>query len=265
MPPPTKRLSIVIPARNEELNISGTVEALYRSLVQARINHEIIVVDDGSTDGTASILVSLAKSIPTLIPLHNPGPHGFGLAIDFGLRQTQGDAVAIMMADACDDPEDLVQFFRVYEQGQFDCVFGTRFSGAGSVTGYPIFKLVLNRIVNTAIRILFGLRYNDITNAFKLYSTSTIQGLRPLISPHYNLAVELPLKAIGRGYSYPVLPNRWYVRKHGKSGLRIKEMGSRYLFIILYCFIEKWLSCGDYTRRDDKAPRASELLPISRP
>jgi dolichol-phosphate mannosyltransferase len=103
-------------------------------------------------------------------------------------------------------------------------------------------------LANTFIRILFGLRYNDVTNAFKLYRKEVIQGLKPLLSHHFNLTVELPLKAIVRGYSYTVVPNSWTNRKQGESKLKIKEMGSRYIFIILYCFIEKWLSRGDYHR-----------------
>ena len=113
---------------------------------------------------------------------------------------------------------------------------------------YPLPKLILNRLANTFIRILFGLRYNDVTNAFKLYRKEVIQGLKPLLSHHFNLTVELPLKAIVRGYSYTVIPNSWTNRKQGESKLKIKEMGSRYLFIVLYCFIEKWLSRGDYRR-----------------
>jgi dolichol-phosphate mannosyltransferase len=107
-------------------------------------------------------------------------------------------------------------------------------------------KLILNRAGNTFIRILFGLRYDDITNAFKLYRREVIDGLKPLLSHHFNLTVELPLKAIVRGYTYAVVPNTWINRNTGVSKLKIKEMGSRYLFIIFYCFIEKWLSRGDY-------------------
>jgi dolichol-phosphate mannosyltransferase len=135
------------------------------------------------------------------------------------------------------------------QSDNMDCVFGTRFSKESKVVGYPLLKLVLNRIANSFIRLLFGLRYNDMTNAFKLYRRHVIQGLQPILSHHYNLTVELPLKAIVRGYSYSVVPNSWTDRKQGVSKLKIKEMGSRYVFIILYCFIERWLSKGDYHRR----------------
>src|SRR5581483_3879767 len=116
------------------------------------------------------------------------------------------------------------------------------------VEGYPRLKLVINRLANLFIRLLFGLRYNDVTNAFKAYRATVVAGCRPLLSPHFNLTVELPLKAIVRGYSYEVLPIAWRQRRHGASRLRLQEMGSRYLFIVLYVWLERLLTRGDYRR-----------------
>jgi dolichol-phosphate mannosyltransferase len=242
------KLSIVIPANNEEGCIATTVRDLFLRLSDEGIEHEIIVVDDGSTDSTELILQKLALEIPSL-RLHTNRPRsGLGVAVRTGLESISGDAVAIFMADGSDSSKDLVRFYRTMREQRVDCVFGTRFSKESSLIDYPLPKLILNRLANTFIRILFGLRYNDVTNAFKLYRKEVIQGLKPLLSHHFNLTVELPLKAIVRGYSYSVIPNSWTNRKHGVSKLKIKEMGSRYMFIILYCFIEKWLSRGDYHR-----------------
>jgi dolichol-phosphate mannosyltransferase len=242
------KLSIVIPANNEEGCIAATVRDLFLRLSDEGIDHEIIVVDDGSTDSTELILQKLALEIPSL-RLHKNRPRsGLGVAVRNGLESISGDAVAIFMADGSDSSKDLVRFYRTMREHRVDCVFGTRFSKESSLIDYPLPKLILNRLANTFIRILFGLRYNDVTNAFKLYRKEVIQGLKPLLSHHFNLTVELPLKAIVRGYSYSVIPNSWTNRKHGVSKLKIKEMGSRYMFIILYCFIEKWLSRGDYHR-----------------
>lgn len=246
------KLCVVIPAHNEGGAIAATVRTLAAELSRAGVTHEILVVNDNSTDQTAQVLESLAYEVQSLRWLDNPPPNGFGLAVRLGLDNFSGEAVAVYMADGSDDPRDLVRFFRTMEQEGVDCVFGTRFSNESRVTGYPALKLILNRLANTFIRLLFGLRYNDVTNAFKLYGRHVIQGLRPLISPHFNLTVELPLKAIVRGYSYAVVPNNWTVRKEGESKLKIKEMGSRYMFIILYCFIEKWLSRGDYHRESQQ-------------
>ena len=107
----------------------------------------------------------------------------------------------------------------------------------------------MNRIFNTIIQVSVGIRYNDATNAFKMYRKNTINGLKPFLAPHFNLTIELPLKAIIRGYSYGVLPNSWRNRKAGKSNLKIKEMGSRYFFILLYILIEKFFSRNDFVKK----------------
>ncbi len=249
-------LSVVIPAHNEEGHIAETVRGLGDALRGAGISYEILVVNDSSSDATERILASLSAADIGLRYINNPPPNGFGLAVRRGLAEFRGDAVAIVMADGSDSPADLVAFYRAFESG-YDCVFGSRFVGGARVHDYPKLKLALNRLANFLIRILFLLRYNDVTNAFKLYRRSTIAGVQPLLSHHFNLTVELPLKCIIRGYRFTVLPNSWKNRKQGVSKLRIKEMGSRYLFIILYCWLEHMLSRGDY--RDQQPFRETQL------
>jgi dolichol-phosphate mannosyltransferase len=165
-----------------------------------------------------------------------------------GLRSFRGDAVAIMMADHSDSPQDLVTYYECLELGA-ECVFGSRFIKGGKTIDYPIHKLVLNRLANRFISMLFGLSLNDTTNAFKCYRRNVIEGLQPLISPHFNLTVEMPLKAIARGYGYVVVPISWRNRAVGVSKLKLKEMGSRYLFVVLNIWLEKYLTQGDYHRR----------------
>ena len=241
------KLSLVIPAHNEESSIEETVLAFHGKLGQEKIPHEILVINDNSSDETENILKTLSRKIQEVRYINNIPPNGFGFAVRAGLENYTGDCVAIIMADMSDRPVDLVSFYRKM-QGGYDCVFGSRFIRGGKTIDYPKTKLILNRITNTIIRMLFGIRYNDVTNAFKLYKRETIDGLRPFLSHHFNLTVELPLKAIVRGYSYAIVPNYWTNRKAGESKLKIKEMGSRYFFIILYCLLEKWLSRGDYKK-----------------
>ncbi len=242
-------LSVVIPARNEAGGVADTVRDLHDRLREESIEHEILIVNDGSTDDTEQVLQTLADEIHTVRYVNNDGAHGFGLAVRTGLERFTGDAVAVFMADASDSPDDLVRFYRTMAEKRVDCVFGTRFSRDSRVVDYPALKMMLNRMANTFIRLLFGLRYNDVTNAFKLYSREAIEGMGPFLSHHYNLTVEMPLKAIVRGYTYAIVPNGWTNRTTGVSKLQIKEMGSRYLFIVFYCLIEKWLSRRDYHRQ----------------
>lgn len=251
-------LSVVIPAYNEEAYLPATLAGLVQALDGAGIRHEILVIDDSSDDGTAQVLSELERHYPTLRHVANPYPHGFGFAVRWGLELFRGDAVAIVMADGSDSPADLVAFARKLAEG-YDCVFGSRFVRGGRTIDYPLPKLLLNRFANSVIQALFLIRYNDVTNAFKLYKREVIAGLQPLLSHHFNLTVELPLKAIVRGYSYAVLPNAWTNRKQGISKFRIREMGSRYLFVVLYCLIERMLSRGDYRRRTMVSPTTAAI------
>ena len=243
-------LSVLIPAHNEEGQIEGTIRALVAALAGAGIRHEILVVNDSSKDGTRAILERLHGELPSVRFVDNTKPNGFGFAVRRGLAEFSGGAVAIVMADGSDQPADVVAFWRKLEQG-VDCVFGTRFSRGGRVIDYPVHKLILNRVGNTIIRLLFFSSYNDFTNAFKMYRRRVVAGIQPLLSQHFNLTVEMPLKALVRGYTFAVVPNTWTNRREGVSKFRIREMGSRYFFIILYCLLEKWLSRGDYAKRED--------------
>lgn len=242
-----KLLSVVIPARDEEGCIASTVEHLHLELQLNHIAHEIIVVDDGSTDRTVAIVTALCERISETRLVKDGPAHGFGRAIACGLRGVSGDAVVIMMADESDDCRDVVRYWNALNEG-WDAVFGSRFMKGGGVIDYPWLKLRLNRMANLFIRLLFGVSLNDTTNAFKAYRRTAIEGCQPLLSAHFNITVEVPLKAIIRGYSWTVLPITWRNRKTGVAKLKIQEMGSRYLFICLYLWLEKHLSRGDYKK-----------------
>ena len=243
----TNLLSVVIPARNEADCIVNTIETLTATLTRAGIPYEILVVDDRSTDTTAEKVYRLGLSDSAVRLIQNHDGHGYGFAVRKGLEVFAGDCVAVFMADASDSPNDLVNYYRTIEEG-YDCAFGSRFIKGGMTIEYPKQKLLLNRMANLFIKALFRCPYNDITNAFKCYRREVIEHMYPLISPHFNLTVEMPLKAIIRGFSFKVVPITWTNRQTGVSKLKIKEMGSRYLFIVLYLWLEKYLSRGDYHR-----------------
>jgi dolichol-phosphate mannosyltransferase len=253
------KLSVVIPTRDEAGSIGATVDALRERLTREGIAYDIVVVDDGSTDGTGAEVRARCAIDPGVRLVLNEGAHGFGYAVRRGLDEFAGDAVVTVMADGSDPPEDVVRYFYILRD-RAECAFGSRFLPGSHVEDYPLPKLIINRLANQFIRLLFGVRYNDVTNAFKGYRAIVIEGCRPFLSPHFNLTVELPLKAIVRGYSYEVIPIGWRERRRGISRLHLREMGSRYLYIVLNVWLERLLTRGDYRRRLD-----ATLQPAPRP
>jgi dolichol-phosphate mannosyltransferase len=241
-------LSIVMPAHNEAASIAPVLVGLCQALDDARIVYEVVVVDDHSTDATAAVVTEVGTRHPAVRCVINQASPGFGLAVRAGLDAFQCDAVALVMADGSDSAADVVRCYQELSKG-YDCVFGSRFIRGSEVVDYPKLKLAINRLANLFIRLLFRMSFNDTTNAFKMYRRHAIDGLRPFLSHHFNITVELPLKAIVRGYTFSVIPISWRNRTEGVSKLKIKEMGSRYLFIMLYALIEKHLAKGDYRRR----------------
>jgi len=245
---PLKLFSVIIPARDEEESLPATVADICQTFTAEGIPHEIIVVDDGSKDRTWAVLQELKLKFPTLAPTQNSGLNGFGRAVIWGIDHSKGDAVVLMMADASDSPAHAVKYWRLLNEG-YDCAFGSRFIKGGEVIDYPRVKLMVNRLANFLVRIGFTIPLNDTTNAFKAYRRTVIDGCRPFLAPHFNLTVEIPLKAIVRGFSYAITPISWRNRKYGVPKLKIKEMGSRYFFICAYVWLEKYFSRGDYQRR----------------
>jgi dolichol-phosphate mannosyltransferase len=259
------KLSVVIPAHNELGSITETLGGLAEALDRESIDYELLVVDDSSSDGTLELVRTLGADNPRIRGIVSHLPRGFGYTVRAGLERFEGDAVAIVMADASDSPADLVTYYRLLEEG-YDCAFGSRFIRGAHVYDYPRLKLVLNRLSNLVIRVLFRHGYNDTTNAFKVYRREVIETAQPLLANHFNLTVELPLKAIVRGHSYAICPISWTNRKEGVSKLSLNEMGSRYLFIVLYVWLEHHLSKGDYRlpntgKRPLRAPTPTQSHP----
>lgn len=207
----------------------GLSQARWQTFARDCRQNEIIVVNDASSDRTAECVTEFARTEPCVTLVSNPGPPGFGYAIRYGIAKSNGEAVAIMMADLSDSAGDLIAYYRKLQEG-YDCVFGSRFIKGSHVIDYPAHKLLLNRAANFFIRVLFALSFNDITNAFKIYRREVVDAMQPLISAHFNLTVEMPLKAIIRGYTFAVIPISWTNRKAGASKLKMykRDKDSKY-------------------------------------
>jgi len=234
------KLSCIVPAHNEEDCITETITQLYSTLTQANIQHEILVINDNSTDKTKEVLRKISWDVPSLKVVDNTPPSGYGLAVRLGLNMFQGDVVCVYHADASDNPEDVVRYFGSINS--YDCVFGSRWIEGGKVLHYPISKRIINRLANYLISMLLRKQYTDFTNGFKMYRDYVVEDLKPFVSCHFNITLELSIKTILRGYSYTVIPNSWLGRESGESKFKIVKMGSRYLFTLFYCLFENWFS-----------------------
>jgi dolichol-phosphate mannosyltransferase len=255
------RLSVVIPAHQEELSLGACLDGLTGVLQRHRIPHEIVVVDDASTDDTSRVARARAEADPAIRCIRRSPPAGFGRAVRAGLAAASGDVVVIFMADLSDHPDDVVAYYRKIEEG-YDCVFGSRFVRGSAVDHYPIVKLVANRIVNRLIQALFWTRFNDLTNAFKAYRADVIRECGPYCASHFNITIEMSLGALIRGYSIAQIPIHWSGRTWGSSNLKLREMGRRYLCVLLKTFFEKVLVADDLLAERD-ARRSPEVAPAA--
>jgi dolichol-phosphate mannosyltransferase len=236
--------SIVIPAYNESRNIIETVPRLADALRAEDIPFELVVVNDNSIDDTGVTVNQLSADYPEIKLVHNPMPGGFGRAIRCGLANVSGEAIAIVMADLSDSPDDVVRCYRKLEEG-WDCVFGSRFTQGSTVSNYPPVKLVIQRVVNNCIRMMFFTSFNDMTNAFKVYRRHVIDDISPLRSAHFNITIELSLSTLIRQYRITQIPISWEGRTWGQSNLKLRAMGRRYLATLLKLWFERWLIVDD--------------------
>jgi dolichol-phosphate mannosyltransferase len=228
----TLELCVLLPAYNEAKHLPTTLMGIYQVLVHAGIAHNILVVNDHSTDESVTVMGALKQQIPTLNYINNAYGQGFGNTVRYGLDHWKGDVVAIVMADASDSPEDLLVYYRKLCTSQEDCVFGSRFMLGSNVVGYPAQKLFFNRTFNLLVRVLVDWRFNDFTNAFKLYRREVIDSCRPYRSHNFSLTLEIPLKALSKGFTYTTVPISWTQRKYGHSNLNLWRNARAYLAIL---------------------------------
>lgn len=229
-------LSIIIPARNEADNLRDIFNYFNTKLVN--VNFEVLIINDFSDDNTLDSAKKLFDSNRSFKIFDNKRK-GLGGAINLGIEKSSGNKIAIMMADMSDHLDDLISYNELMDQNNIDAVFGSRFIQGSKVRGYPLQKMILNRFFNFLVKIIFWNNYNDYTNAFKIYKKDVLKNIMPLVSESFNIFLEMPLKIISRNYSFKVIPISWTGRKKGKAKFKIKELRSKYLFTLIYCFIEK--------------------------
>ncbi|MCZ7355813.1 MAG: flippase-like domain-containing protein [Candidatus Methanoperedens sp.] len=235
------KISIVVPAHNEEENLANLLGELLPVLEghEETRDYELIIVNDNSTDRTPQIIETLADLNPRIKPVHMLSNPGFGNAIKEGFRNAKGDIIIPVMGDLSDDPEDIIKLVQKIEEG-YDIAYGSRFIEGGRTDGYPYAKMIANRTFNNSVRLLFGIKHKDITNAFKAYRKEVLDriGIDNLEANGFDLTVEIPLKAHIMGFTSAEVPVTWHGRKRGVAKLKLSENATKYgkrlvkLFII---------------------------------
>jgi len=231
-------VNIIVPLKNEEKSIDNLIENLKPIINKTKKKIKLSLIDDYSSDKTSEILKKYEDKFSFIKTYKNQKNAGIGNAIKFGIEKNEDDAVIIFMGDCSDSPNDIIEYIKYLDNG-YDCVFGSRFIKGSKIYDYPFIKLILNRLANNFIRLLFFISYNDITNAFKAYRKKVLETCSPIISEHFNINAELSLKSINRGFKYKIIPISWTNRKKGISKFYIKEMRNKYFFTVLYVFLEK--------------------------
>ena len=232
------KVSIIIPLRNEEDVVKKIITQLKNEL--KNLPYEIIFINDFSTDNTSQVVKEMIKN-ESNINLYNNEKKGLGGAITHGINKSTGESICIMMSDLSDSINDLNKYYNIIKNENVDAVFGSRFIEGSKISNYPKKKLILNRVFNLITKILFVSDYNDFTNAFKIYKKEALIKTFPLVSESFNIFLELPLKIISRKMMYKIIPISWENRKEGNSKFDIKELRAKYLFTLIYCFLEKIL------------------------
>jgi dolichol-phosphate mannosyltransferase len=233
-------LSIVIPCRNEENNINLTIDKITDYLNNKIADYELNLINDFSTDNTYGVITNISK-INNSVKVYNNLDEGLGGAINLGIKVSTKKFMVIVMADLSDSPEDILNYYIEIKKKDLDAVFGSRFTSQSKLNNYPLKKRILNRIFNNFVKIIFWEKYNDFTNAFKIYRVDALKEIKPIVSENFNVFLELPLKIIIRGYKYSIIPIDWQNRKLGEAKFKLQELGSKYIFTLLYCFLEKIL------------------------
>lgn len=201
-----RKLSIVIPVYNEVNTIKEILKEI-EAVELGKINKEIIIVDDGSTDGTRDILLKLKKKYTIIFHKQNQGKSA---AVKTGLLKTKGDLVIIQDADLEYDPQDYKKLLRPFERGNADVVYGSRFKGDGPHRMIYFKNMIANKFLTTLSNMFTGFNLTDMETCYKMFRGELIRK----IAPH--------LKAARFGFEPEI------TARLSKKKIRLYEVGISY-------------------------------------
>jgi dolichyl-phosphate beta-glucosyltransferase len=171
--------SIVIPAYNESARIGRTLERILAHVRERNWNAEFVVVNDGSTDGTAALVREIASQVGNLVLIENPGNRGKGYSVRNGMLHASGEIVLFSDADLSSPIEEADKLFAALEAGA-DVAIGSRWLRAELQTErQPLYRQLFGRIFNLLLRMILGLRYKDTQCGFKAFTQRAVQLIFP--------------------------------------------------------------------------------------
>ena len=173
------KYSVLLPTYNERDNLPIIVWLLVKYFTEADIDFEIIVIDDGSPDGTLDVAKQLEKIYgeDKIVLRPRAKKLGLGTAYVHGIKHATGNFIVIMDADLSHHPKFIPDFIRKQKEGNFDLVSGTRYAGGGGVNGWDLKRKVISRGANFVTQVLLRPGASDLTGSFRLYKKEVLEKL----------------------------------------------------------------------------------------
>nr|CAG4648818.1 EOG090X0B9X [Polyphemus pediculus] len=232
------KYTILLPTYNEKENLPIIVWLIVRSFTESGHNYEIIVIDDGSPDGTLEVARELQKIYGEEHIVLKPREKklGLGTAYIHGMKHATGNFIIIMDADLSHHPKFIPEFIEKQKSGDYDIVSGTRYSGNGGVYGWDLKRKIISRGANYVTQVLLRPGASDLTGSFRLYKKSVLEKLvKSCKSKGYVFQMEMIIRARQFGFSIGEVPISFVDRVYGESKLGGNEIvqfvkGLLYLF-----------------------------------
>lgn len=231
-------LNIIVPAYNEEQNISETIRTIQEIQKRVNIPHKLIVINDNSTDRTGDIVEKLLPADDNLILVNRRGNHGLGRCLNRAFEEVEGGVIVAMMADLSDDVKDIARMLEKIKAG-YDLVSASRYVPGGEGEHLDRWKHFLSRMLGKVLQILIGLPTNDATNAYKMYKAEVLNKIGILRSDNYTTGLELTVKAYLAGLKIAEIPTVWQDRNRGSSHFKIMKVAPEYLRWFFWAIREK--------------------------
>jgi dolichol-phosphate mannosyltransferase len=238
--------SVVVPCHNEEMNVRRLIDALIAAY--DRYIHEIIIVDDNSTDRTADVVREVMRTEPRVRLIHRDPPNGVGRALRDGYRAATGRYILTMDCDFVLLVPELRDLFDRVAEGR-DGAIGSRFSYESVLINYPFVKILCNRAFHWLVKLTLIRRVRDISNNLKLYRADILQRL-DIEEPHFAANMETGLKPLLEGYDLEEVPVSWINRTvdMGASSFRIIRVAPGYVRALMRTIVRVWRGQRDFSR-----------------